>query len=139
MYIECVIYFYNFLGTTPKSKSNKLSPGAPNKKRKLTNTPKKEKDEPKNVNGAEIVKNAQVENDTVESEQEKEESTPPEKEFGSDEAKKTKNIVKKKRARIIELVDSSDDEDHLPVNLDHSEIDNSLAKEFIFWIKFICL
>lgn len=48
-----------------------------------------------------------------------------------------KNIVKKKRARIIE--DSSDDEDHLLVNLDHSKIDNPFAKEFIFWIKFICL
>lgn len=83
------IFIIIFLGTTPKSKSNKLSPGAPNKKRKLTNTPKKEeKDEPKNMNGAEKVKNAQVENDTVESEQEKEESTPPEKKFGSDEAKK---------------------------------------------------
>ncbi|KAL6426983.1 hypothetical protein ACFW04_009289 [Cataglyphis niger] len=102
------------LETTPKNKSNKLSPGAPNKKRKLTNTPKKEaKDESKNVNGAEKVKSAQVENDTVESEQEKEESTSLEKKFGSDEEKKTKNIVKKKRARII--VDSSDDEDHLPL------------------------
>lgn len=127
-----------FLGTTPKNKSNKLSPGAPNKKRKLTNTPKKEaKDESKNVNGAEKIKSAQVENDTVESEQEKEESNPPEKKFGSDEEKKTKNIVKKKRARII--VDSSDDEDHLPVNLDHSKIDYPLIKELIFWIKFICL
>ncbi|XP_070169027.1 DNA ligase 1 isoform X3 [Polyergus mexicanus] len=113
LYMEGVIY-YNFLGTTPKSKSNKLLPEPPNKKRKLANTPKKEEeDELKNVNGAEIVKNTQVENDTVENEQEKEESISPEKKFGSDEAKKTKNIVKKKRARIIELVDSSDDEDHL--------------------------
>lgn len=142
------IFITIFLGTTPKSKPNKLSPGASNKKRKLTNTPKKEKkDEAKNVNGTEIVKNTQVENekntqvenDTVESEQEKEESIPSETKFASDKTTKTKKTVKKKRARIIEPIDSSDDEGHLSVNFDHSKIDNSLAKEFIFLIKFISL
>jgi len=36
----------------------------------------------------------------------------------SNQMKKTNKTVKKKRARIIEPVDSSDDEDHLPVSLD---------------------
>ncbi|XP_072747387.1 DNA ligase 1 [Anoplolepis gracilipes] len=100
------------LGTTPKNKPNKLSPGVSNKKRKLTNTPKKkEKDEAKNVNEAEIAKNTEVENDTAENRQEKEESTSPETKLDSDKTK-TKNTVKKKRARII---DSSDDEGHLPL------------------------
>ncbi|CAL1689405.1 unnamed protein product [Lasius platythorax] len=127
------------LGTTPKSKPNKLSPGASNKKRKLTNTSKKEKkDEAKNVNGAEIVKNTQVENekntqvenDTVESEQEKEESIPSETKFASDKATKTKKTVKKKRARIIEPVDSSDDEGHLllPKSPKQSEADDKEKK-----------
>ncbi|KMQ98186.1 dna ligase 1 [Lasius niger] len=127
------------LGTTPKSKPNKLSPGASNKKRKLTNTSKKEKkDEAKNVNGAEIVKNTQVENekntqvenDTVESEQEKEESIPSETKFASDKATKTKKTVKKKRARIIEPVDSSDDEGHLllPKSPKQSEADGKEKK-----------
>lgn len=103
------------LETTPKNKPNKLSPGASNKKRKLTKTPKKEKkDEAKNVNEAEIVKNAEIENYT-ESKQEKEESIPSKTKLASDEDTKPKKTVKKKRARIIERLDSSDDEDHLPL------------------------
>lgn len=135
LYITIII----FLETTPKNKPNKLSPGASNKKRKLTKTPKKEKkDEAKNVNEAEIVKNAEIENYT-ESKQEKEESIPSKTKLASDEDTKPKKTVKKKRARIIERLDSSDDEDHLPVNLNCSKIDNSLVKRFIFLIKFISL
>lgn len=124
------IFITTLSGTTPKNKSTKLSPGASNKKRKLTNTPKKEKkDKAKNINGTEIVENIQ-ENDTVKSEHEREKSIPRDTKFNSDEAMKMKNKVKKKRARIIEP-DSSDD-DHLPVNLDHSKIDIFLVKNLLY-------
>lgn len=115
LYISIII----LSGTTPKAKPTKLSSGASNKKKKLTNTPKKEeKDEAKNMNGTEIVENNQ-ENDTVKSKHEKEKSIPRDIKFSSDV--KTKNKVKKKRARIIEP-DSSDDDGHLTVNLNHSKI-----------------
>lgn len=120
--------FITILSGTPKNKPTKLSPGASNKKRKLTNTPKKgKKDKAKNVNGTEIVENTQ-EKDTVKNEREK--SIPRDTKYNSDEATKMKNKVKKKRARIIET-DSSDD-DHLPVNLDHSKIDNLLVKNVLY-------
>ncbi|XP_029155818.1 DNA ligase 1 isoform X2 [Nylanderia fulva] len=101
---------------TPKSKPSKLSPGATNKKRKLTTSKTKKKDKVKNVNGAETMKNAEVENDTVEIDQEKEESVLSKVKLTSDKETKTKNTVKKKRARIIQSLDSSDDEDHLPLS-----------------------
>jgi len=124
------IFITTLSGTTPKNKPTKLSPGTSSKKRKLTNTPKKEKKaEAKNINGTEIVENTQ-ENNTVKSEHEREKSIPRDTKFNSDEATKMKNKVKKKRARIIEP-DSSDD-DHLPVNLDLSKIDNFLMLKIYY-------
>ncbi|XP_011164034.2 DNA ligase 1 isoform X2 [Solenopsis invicta] len=124
------------LGATLKSKPSKLSPGASKKaeKKQQKNTPgkKKKKEEAETVNGnvEEEVKDTQIANGTVEGKKKKEQkSVSSKKKSESSEAKKTKT-VKKKRARIIEPIDSSDDEGHLslPESPKKSEV-NSEEKE----------
>lgn len=145
---------------TPRSKPSKLSPGAKKaKKNQQKGTPgKKKKEENKTVNGA--ARNDTVEekkeieeSDTAEGKQKKEEKS-FEKELKTADGKKTKEEhntaevkkkeesasskrkpnktekVKKKRARIIEPVDSSDDEAHLPLpeSPKKSEANNAEAK-----------
>jgi len=63
----------------------------------------------------EKVKNTS-ENDTTEEKKKKEESASLKEKSESNKAEKVKKTVKKKRARIIEPIDSSDDETHLPVS-----------------------
>lgn len=136
LYLCDIIYIIILQGSASKSKTNKLSLEAKQKaeKRKSKDTSGVSKKEKKaengngTINGAKIVK----ENDTVEckkeNEKEKEEPVSSKLTSKSDKAKKVKKSVKKKRARIIEPVDSSDDEDHLPVNID-------LFRELNFFIK----
>lgn len=62
----------------------------------------------------------QTENRTTESRDGKKSSVSSDIGLISNEIKKAKTTVKKKRARILEIVDSSDEEDHLPVNVDLS-------------------
>ncbi|XP_011646999.1 DNA ligase 1 [Pogonomyrmex barbatus] len=108
------------LGITPKSKSNKLSPGASKKteKKKLKDTSgEKKKNEAIDNTIEEKVKSIQVENDAVKikNKEKKMKSAFSETKSESNKTEKVKKTVKKKRARIIEPVDSSDGEDHLPL------------------------
>ncbi|XP_026829707.1 DNA ligase 1 isoform X2 [Ooceraea biroi] len=98
------------LGATPKSKSNKLSPGASKKTEKkkektsvTVNKKREEKKEKDEANEAKSVKD-----------NEKEEKNSTDSKVNL-ERKSVSKTVKKKRARIIEPVESSDDEDHLPL------------------------
>ncbi|XP_011882996.1 PREDICTED: DNA ligase 1 isoform X3 [Vollenhovia emeryi] len=107
------------LGATPKNKLNKLSPGSSKKteKKQLKDTPdrkKKKKETDETLNGAieEETNNTQIENGTAKGKKKKEEAASSKK---KSESNKVKETVKKKRARIIEPVDSSDDENHLPL------------------------
>ncbi|XP_077261367.1 DNA ligase 1 isoform X2 [Temnothorax americanus] len=133
------------LGATP-NKLNKLSPGSSKKtEKKQKDTPggkKKKKEEDETVNGTieektsdtveEKTNNAQIGNGAAEGKRKTEESASSKKESESntaDKVKKTEN-VKKKRARIIEPVDSSDDEDHLslPESPKRSEVNDEEKK-----------
>ncbi|KAL0125125.1 hypothetical protein PUN28_004337 [Cardiocondyla obscurior] len=110
------------LGTTPKNKLNKSLPGSSKKtektKLKDSSTKKNKKKENKAVNDVvEEINDIQIINDTVESKKTDKKSTSLKKSKSDKiaEVKKTEK-VKKKRARIIEPVDSSDDEVHLPLS-----------------------
>ncbi|XP_071641519.1 DNA ligase 1 isoform X3 [Temnothorax longispinosus] len=134
------------LGATPKNKLNKLSPGSSKKtEKKQKGTPggkKKKKEEDETVNGTveekttntveEKTNNAQIGNGAAEGKRKTEESASSKKESESNTADKVKKTekVKKKRARIIEPVDSSDDEDHLslPESPKRSEVNDEEKK-----------
>ncbi|XP_024891440.1 DNA ligase 1 isoform X2 [Temnothorax curvispinosus] len=134
------------LGATPKNKLNKLSPGSSKKtEKKQKGTPggkKKKKEEDETVNGTveekttntveEKTNNAQIGNGAAEGKRKTEESAFSKKESESNTANKVKKTekVKKKRARIIEPVDSSDDEGHLslPESPKRSEVNDEEKK-----------
>ncbi|XP_071566502.1 DNA ligase 1 isoform X2 [Temnothorax nylanderi] len=134
------------LGATPKNKLNKLSPGSSKKiEKKQKGTPggkKKKKEEDETVNGTveektsntveEKTNNTQIGNGAAEGKRKTEESASSKKESESNTADKVKKTekVKKKRARIIEPVDSSDDEDHLslPESPKRSEVNDEEKK-----------
>ncbi|XP_018339725.1 PREDICTED: DNA ligase 1 isoform X1 [Trachymyrmex septentrionalis] len=117
------------LGATPKIKPSKLSPEASKKaeKRQLKDTPgkKKKKEEAENINDVEK-KNNHIENSIAEEKNKKEESTFSTKKSKFNETEKVKKSVKKKWSKIVQLVDSSDDETHLPLpeSPKKSETDN---------------
>ncbi|KAG5310023.1 DNLI1 ligase, partial [Acromyrmex insinuator] len=121
------------LGATPKIKPSKLSPGASKKaeKRQLKDTPgkKKKKEEAENINDVEE-KNNHIENGITEEKNKKEESTFSTKKSKSNEVEKVKKSAKKKWSKIVQLVDSSDDETHLPLpeSPKKSETDNEEKK-----------
>ncbi|KAG5328951.1 DNLI1 ligase, partial [Acromyrmex heyeri] len=121
------------LGATPKIKPSKLSPGASKKaeKRQLKDTPgkKKKKEEAENINDVEE-KNNHIENGITEEKNKKEESTFSTKKSKSNEVEKVKKSAKKKWSKIVQLVDSSDDETHLslPESPKKSETDNEEKK-----------
>lgn len=121
---SCTIYF---TGLTPRSKSSTLSPGASKKvekkkvRDKTSANEQKKKDE--TLDEAEAVKDVETENGTDKSEKTKEGDSTDSKvksktKSVSNQIKKTPKSVKRKRARIIEPVESSDDEGHLAVSPD---------------------
>jgi len=81
----------------------------------------------------EKVKNTS-ENDTIEEKEKKEESASLKEKSESNKAEKVKKTVKKKRARIIEPIDSSDDETHLPVSFFKQFFYNFYMKNVYFII-----
>ncbi|XP_018395103.1 PREDICTED: DNA ligase 1 isoform X1 [Cyphomyrmex costatus] len=109
------------LGATPKIKPSKFSPGASKKtqKRQLKDTPgekKKKQEENENINDIEEkVKNNHTENSIVEEKNETKKSASSKKKSKSNETEKVKKTVKKKWTKIVQLIDSSDDETHLPL------------------------
>nr|XP_012224215.1 PREDICTED: LOW QUALITY PROTEIN: DNA ligase 1 [Linepithema humile] len=102
-------------GATPKIKldeaSAKESKKAEKRKLKIRPNVQKKKEKDAAVSKVEIAENTETENGKIKSKTEKK-STSSEIKSVFDETEKTKN-VKKKRSRILQIVDSSDDEDHL--------------------------
>ncbi|XP_018057253.1 PREDICTED: DNA ligase 1 isoform X2 [Atta colombica] len=118
------------LGTTPKIKPSKLSPRASKKaeKKQLKDISGKKKKKEEAENNAE--KNNHIENSIAEEKNKKEESTFSTKKSKFNEIEKVKKSVKKKWSKIVQLVDSSDDETHLslPESPKKSETDNEEKK-----------
>jgi len=112
--------------------SPKVSKKAEKRKLKDSSSVKKKKEKDATLSEVETARN--IENGTIKSKTEKKKSMPLEIKSVFEETEKTKN-VKKKRSRIIRIVDSSDDEDHLPVSLDF--IYNFFREIFKYIFKFI--